>query len=167
MTDEKKERKLKAEALLAMGDTPKQVHEKLGVPEVTARLWKKKLEEQNTDLETVVDVDLPTLHQVAENIKSNAPQTVIDKVDKLVDGVTGLKQLEPKFHSVVLNLLTKAETLSQTEDLSVKDWLSLSNGIGSLYANIFNKSGVNVNVLNQTQVSSEKLSMFRGSMRNS
>ena len=167
MIDIKKERKLKAESLLAMGETPKQIADKLQIPYVTVMSWKKKLAEQSTDLDTVVDVDITTLHQVANKIKETAPEGVSKQVDKLVEGVTGLKQLEPKFHSVVMNLLEKAETLSKDNNLTVKDWLALSNGIGNLYANIFNKSGVNVNVLNQTQVSNEKLTMFRGTMRHS
>ena len=160
MIDIKKERKLK-------GETPKQIADKLQIPYVTVMSWKKKLAEQSTDLDTVVDVDITTLHQVANKIKETAPEGVSKQVDKLVEGVTGLKQLEPKFHSVVMNLLEKAETLSKDNNLTVKDWLALSNGIGNLYANIFNKSGVNVNVLNQTQVSNEKLTMFRGTMRHS
>ena len=173
VTNAKQERRLKADALLAMGETPKSVGEQLGIPEVTVRSWKKKLETTNEDLDTVVQVDATTLHQVAENIKATAPPTVIKKIDKLVAGVTGLQELEPKFHSLTLTLLEKAEELTKIVDedgksaLSVKDWLALSNGIGNLYANIFNKSGVNVNVLNQTQVSGEKLSMFKSTMRNS
>ncbi len=163
-----KEIKLKADSLLSMGESFDRVHEITKVPIVTLRSWKKRLDAtNNNDLNVVVDVDLPTLHHVAEEIKKNAPAEVVKKVDMLVKNVVGLKQLEPKFHQVVMNLLTKAETLSADEDLSIKDWLAISNGIGNLYTNIFNKSGVNVNVLNQTQVSGEKMQMFKSSMRGS
>ena len=167
MTDEKKTRRLKADALLASGASIDDVAKQLGIPKVTVRSWKKKLEAQNNDLNTVVEVDAPTLHQVADKIKETAPAEVSKKVDKLVDGVVGLKILEPKFHTVVFNLLEAAEEMSVKQDLSVKDWKDLSTGIATLYSNIFNKSGVNVNVMNQTQVSGEKLTMFRTNMRRS
>ena len=167
MTDAKRERRLKADALLANGTPIDEVANKLGIPEVTVRSWKRKLEEQNEDLKTVVKVDAAVLHSIADKVRETAPADVIKKVDNIVDKVVGLQQLEPKFHSIVMNLLEKAEELSKDSDLSVKDWKDLSSGIGLLYANIFNKSGVNVNVLNQTQVSSEKLQMFKSTMRTS
>jgi len=162
------ETRTKIEAELAMGRTPKDLESKYGIPYVTIQGWKKKLQkatEGTTDLSAVVEVDLETLHTVAEAVKELAPPEVIKKVDKLVEGVTSLQTLEPKFHAVVLALLNRAEKLAKDEDLSVKDWSMLSAGMGSLYANLFNKSGVNVNVLNQTSVNNEKLSMFKGSMR--
>jgi len=163
------ELKLKAEALLAMGETPKAVAEKLNMGYQTALSWKKRLDKKNEsqgDLQAIIEVEPTTLHTIAESVKETAPPKVAKQIDKLVDGVTGLQKLEPKFHAVVINLLEAAEEMSVHQDLSVKDWATLSTGIGSLYNSIFNKSGVNVNVMNSTTINSEKMSMFKGSMRN-
>ena len=64
-----------------------------------------------------------------------------------------------------MNLLEAAEKMSKSEGLSMKDWTALSNGIGNLYANIFNKAGNTVNILNQQNMNETKLSMFKGAMR--
>ena len=162
----KEERKLRAEALLMLDTPAKEVATRLGIPYQTVQSWKRKLDTDTKDVNTVVKVDSTTLHAVADKIRETAPDKIANKVDKLVEGVTSLQTLEPKFHSVVMNLLEAAEEMSMRNDLSVKDWSMLSSGIGQLYANIFNKSGVNVNVLNQTQVNNEKMQMFKGSMRN-
>ena len=162
--------RVKADALLAMGKPAKDVAELLDISYQTVQSWKKRLvtkQEGLSDLETVVEIDLPTLHTVAAAVKENAPDRVSKQIDKLIDGVTGLQQLEPKFHTVVFNLLEAAEEMSLKGDLSVKDWAVLSTGIGALYNSVFNKSGVNVNVMNQTNVSSEKMSMFKSTMRSS
>jgi hypothetical protein len=160
-----RELRLKVEAELAMGKTPKELSAKYEVPYVTIVNWRKKIDTEVKDVNVVTQVDPVVLHSVAEGIKREAPRDVAKKIDKLVDGVTSLQTLEPRFHAVVLNLLEAAEEMSMRENLSVKDWKTLGDGIGSLYTSIFNKSGVNVNVMNQTNVSGEKLSLFKGSLR--
>jgi len=155
------------DAELALGVSPRKIAEKYKVGYGTILLWQKKIKEQNNNLETVMAVDANTLQAVADKVKENAPKKVVKQIDNLVDGVTNLQQLEPKFNSMVLKLLEKAEQLAEDDELTVKDWSLLSAGIGALYANIFNKAGVNVNVLNQNQVSGEKMSMFKATLRDS
>ena len=167
MTDTKQELRIKVEAELAMGKNPKELSDKYNVGYQTINNWRKKLVDKkgNNDLATVVEVDEKTLHIVASKLKEDAPQEMVKKIDKLVDGVVGLQQLEPKFHAMVLKLLEKAEELSDSETLTVTQWKMLGDGISNMYANIFNKSGVSVNVMNQTNVSGEKLSLFKASMK--
>jgi transposase len=160
-----KELRLKVEAELAMGKSSKELSAKYEVPYVTIQGWRKKLDNEVKDVNVVTKVDPAILHTVAQRVKEEAPAEVAKKVDKLVAGVTSLQTLEPKFHAVVLNLLEAAEEMSKRENLSIRDWKTLGDGIGSLYASVFNKSGVNVNVMNQTNVSGEKLSLFKGSLR--
>ncbi len=167
MTETKKERRIKIEAELAMGKSAKDLADKYDMSYQTIQLWKRKLDEDAPakDVEVLVQTDPRTLHTIAEAVKKEAPAAVVAQIDKVVDGITSIQQLEPQFHAVVLNLLNKAEELSSAEDLSIRDWKVLGDGISSMYANIFNKSGVSVNVLNQTQVSGEKLSLFKSSMK--
>jgi len=156
----------KVEAELAMGKKPRELSNKYDIPYVTINGWANKMTKaKETDISAVVAVDPATLHIVADRLREEAPAEVVKKIDKLVDGVVGIQQLEPKFHAVVLSLLERAEVLSRDSELSIKDWKVLGDGISNMYANIFNKSGVSVNVMNQTQVSGEKLSLFKSSMR--
>ncbi len=156
--------RIKIEAELAIGKTPKYLAEKYSRSYGTILSWQKKLNDKNTDVDTVVAIEPEILHAVAARIKEDAPKRVAQQIDKIVDGVTSLQSLEPKFHAVVLNLLERAETLSQDKDLTIKDWALLGTGIGQLYTNIFNKTGVNVNVLNNTQVNGEKMQLFKSSL---
>jgi len=170
------EMKLRIQALLSMGEMPMEIAEKYDVPYVTIQGWKKKLEKASSEdakVEKLVKTDPIILQGIVDKLETVAPSDVVKKAQKLVDGVTGLQQLEPKFHAIVFNLLDMAEKMMSAVDeddgepvvLSIKDWTMLSNGIGTLYTNIFNKSGVNVNVMNQTTVNSEKVSLFKSQMR--
>ena len=158
--------KLKIEAELSLGKTPKELSEKYNVGYQTILSWKKKLEAKTHDanINSVVSVEPEVLHMVADKLKQDAPPMVVKQIDKVVEGAIGLQTLEPKFHAVVLQLLERAETLSKDKDLSIKDWKILGDGIGQLYTNIFNKSGVSVNVMNNTQISGEKMSLFKSSL---
>ncbi len=154
-------------AELREGKKSKELSEKYGVPYITIQTWKQKLNKGGADekIQQLVQIDESALQVVVEKVKESAPPKVAKEIEKVVDGVVGLQKLEPEFHTLVTKLLTKAESFADAEDLAVKDWVAISNSIGLLYANIFNKSGVNVNVLNQTTVHGEKMSMFKGSMR--
>jgi len=162
-----KDLRLKAEALLVSGLTSKEVSDKLGIAYITVQTWKQKLGEEQTEatISDLVKVDKEALLQVKTIVEQNAPPKVAETIGKVVDGVIGLQELEPKFMTVVTKLLTKAEEMATKEDLSIKDWVAISNAIGLLYSNIYNKSGTNVNVLNQTNLHSEKMSMFKANQR--
>lgn len=165
-----KELRTKVETELTLGKTPRELEEKYNIPYATINNWKNKMdvsEEGKEELEVLLDTDIKTLQVVSESVKQMAPKELTPKIDKLVEGVTALQQLEPKFHTTTLRLLERAEEFAESEDLTVKDWLTISQGISSLYASMFNKSGNTVNVLNNTNINNEKLSMFKSTMRNS
>ena len=161
--------KLQVEAELALGKRVVDLSEQYDIPYATVSAWARGLnsKKESALIDELVTVDATTLQVVANQIKEVAPPAVARQVSKLVDSVIGLQQLEPKFLSMVENLLEKGQDLLDKEDLNVKDWVLISNAMGSLYSCIFNKSGVNVNVLNQTNVSNERLSMFKSSMKDS
>lgn len=162
--------RLKIEAELAMGTPARELSDKYDVPYVTINSWKNKIENEQAmdkDLDVIVKADQPTLHLLAEKVKSEAPKKMAEKIDKVVEGAEALQKLEPKFISLTYSLLNKAEELLGDADLSVRDWKDISMAIGTLYTSIYNKSGVNVNVMQNNNINSEKLSMFKSSMRNS
>lgn len=158
--------KAKVDAELALGKTPTELSHKYGIPYVTINGWKKKLEDTNKNVEELKKIDPVIVNAVIETIKETAPAEVSDKLDALGEAVTSLDTLEKKFHTIVMNLLNAAETMSKKEDLSIRDWKALGDGIGSLYSSIFNKAGVVVNNLNQTTVSGEKMTLFKNSLKN-
>jgi len=162
----KEELRITVEAELTLGKAAKDVAEQHNLPYVTVVGWRKKLAERNREANAsdVVNVDPEVLHMVANRLKDEAPPSVAKQIDAVVDGATGMKSLEPKFQAVVLNLLIRAEELSKDSELTIRDWKMLGEGISALYTGIFNKSGVSVNVQNNTQVSSEKMSLFKSSM---
>ena len=160
-----KELRTKIEAELQLGKTPKELSKKYNVNYQTINSWKKKLQskEVEKDIEELRQVDEHTLKLVAEKVKSEAPKEVAEKVDKLIDGVIGLQQLEPKFHAIVFELLSWAEDKLQ-ENLTVRDWATISKTISDLYSAIFNKNNVQVNVLNNTTIHSEKRKIFNAKL---
>ena len=159
--------RLKAEAKLSSGMTSREVSEEMGIAYITVHSWKNKLEDQDAEATVcdLVKVDKDALRTVKQMVEENAPPKVAKEIGKVVDGIVGLQSLEPKFLTVVTKLLEAAEEMAGKDDLSIKDWVAISNGIGQLYSNIYNKSGTNINVLNQNQVNGERMSMFKGSMR--
>jgi transposase-like protein len=153
---------------ISAGIDLKELARKYNVPYSTCASWKRKHENEQdvtNDIAVLVKTDEYALKEIAEAVKETAPAEVCAKIDKVVAGVIGLQELEPKFHAVVFKLLESAETLADNEKLSVKDWRDISAGIGTLYASIFNKNAMSVNVVNQTTVNNEQLSMFKGSMK--
>ena len=48
-------------------------------------------------------------------------------------------------------------------EMTIKDWATISNTIGSLYSAIFSKNVTNVNVMNNTNISGEKREIFKAS----
>ena len=159
--------KTKAIGLLELGKTPREVSEKLGIGYQTVLGWKKKLDSRSEDdgLSSLVEVDEATLTIVADRIKEEAPAAVAKKVDKLVEGVVGLQKIDEKFRTVVYELLEWAELQSQREDLSVNEWKTIGTTISSMYTAIFSKNVTNVNVMNNTNISSDKREIFKASLR--
>jgi len=159
--------KLKATSMLRTGKTSKEVSSELGLPYVTVHTWKKKIdaELENNEVVELTTIDPSTLHSIAEEVKLKAPKTVAKEVDKLVEGVVGLQKIDEKFRTVVYELLEWAELQSQREDLSVNEWKTIGTTISSMYTAIFSKNVTNVNVMNNTNISSDKREIFKASLR--
>ncbi len=161
-----KETRLKVEHELRMGKTAKDLAEKYDISYPTVIGWKKKLDEStiiDEPINNLIEVDEQTLVAVAEKVKAEAPDIVKKKIDKLVDGITGLQRLDEKFHALVFDILEQAEVFLAEPDIKPKDWAMIAGTIGSLYTAIFSKNVTNVNVMNNTNISSEKREIFKAS----
>ena len=155
------EPQLKAKALLAMGEKPKDVADKTGVA-YSKVLQLKKIEEQS-DVEVI---DPAILHMVVEKAKEEAPAKVVKKLEMVAEGLTGLQVLDNEFHTTMSAVLKRANEFLNDDELKTSEWVAITNALSNAYNSIFNNKGVSVNVNNGTQVSSNQLSMFKNSLRN-
>ena len=163
-----RELRLKVESELRMGKKPRELVEKYDISYPTIMGWRKKLESELEDenVSAVIDVSPQILHEVAERVKAEAPEPIKKEVDKLVGAVVGLDRLNEKMHEVAYKLLNRIDQIiSMNEDLSTKEISMLAQSLGQLYNSFNNKSVTNVNVMNQTNISTEKREIFKSSLR--
>ena len=167
------ETRARAIAMLQTGSPIKEVADKLGVSRGIVSKWNRKLRAENEEqlVQDMVKADPATLLLVADKVKdevAEAPlpekdiKVVQKKVDALVDGAIGLQKIDEKFQTVVYELLAWAEERTKGE-MTIKDWSTIASTIGSLYTAIFSKNVTNVNVMNTTNISSEKREIFKAS----
>jgi len=156
-----------AKALLKMGEKAKDVAEKTGLSYQKVLAIKKSMIADDTqrELGDIVAMDPVALDIIVEKAKSEAPKRVVKEIERIQEGVTGLQKLDGEFHTTFSLVLSKAEDYLSREDLKASEWVAITNALSSAYNNIYNNSGVSVNVDNSTKVSSHSLSMFKGSLR--
>jgi transposase len=163
----KEELRTRIEAELLTGAEPRELEEKYGVPYPTILGWKKKLlkEAPTEDIAELTNATKATLEIVREKAKEEAP-VVAKKIDKIIDGVEGLKILEPEFHSVMHKAVKRAHSFIEKDDLTIKEWELITKTLANAYSAIFNKGGTNVNVV-QTNLNAnqEALSFFKASKK--
>ena len=170
---DKQELRTRVEAELLTGATAQDLADKYGVAYVTINSWKKKLlsEQPTADVSALTNVDTATLEMIKAKAKEEAP-IVAGKIDTIIDGIIGLKELEPEFHTAMMKAVKMASAFLDAVDdegestVSVKEWQMITNTLGAAYGAIFNKAGTVVNVA-QTNVSSanENLAFFKLSQK--
>jgi len=161
------------EAELISGASATELAVKYDTPYATINNWKKALlaEAPNTKISELTNQTVATLEVIRDVAKAQAP-AVAGKIDRLIDGVEGLKSLEPEFHSAMLKAVKLAQNfLDATDDegnstLSVKDWQTITSTLSMAFGALFNKAGTTVNVA-QTNVTAESqnLAFFKASQR--
>lgn len=169
----KEELKTRIEAELLSGATPTELAVKYDVPYATVNDWKKKLlsEKPSTQVSDLTNQTVATLEIIRDTAKAQAP-AVAGKIDAIIDGIEGLKTLEPEFHTAMLKAVNLAQTfLDATDDegnsvVSVKEWQIITSTLAQAYGALFNKAGTTVNVA-QTNVTAESqnLAFFKASQR--
>ncbi len=158
---------VKIQALLELGEKPKDIAEKLGCGYQKVLSERKKMETKraNRKIDDIVTIDPIALEIIVDKAKEEAPASVIKRLDRVAKGITGLQKLDGEFHRTFSIALKRANEFLEGEKLKPSEWVSITNALSSAYNNIYNNSGVNVHVDNSTQVSSNNLSMFKGAMR--
>ena len=159
-------KKAKALVDLKEGMKPKEVAEKYDIPLSTVYVWKRELAsgKLNEDIDRVVEVDPEVLHEVAAEIKAKAPEPVRKEVDKLTKAVEGLERLNERMQELALKALNRVEVALSDPDLSNKDLALLSGIIKDLYMAFNSKNITNVNVVNSTNISTEKREIFKAKL---
>jgi len=157
----------KIQALLSIGEKPKDIAERLDISYHKVlnaqKVYKSNI--NNDSVEHVKALDPVALELIVEKAKAEAPTKVIKSLKVIQDGITGLQKLDSEFHSTFSLALGKAEEFLARDDLKPSEWVAITNALGNAYRNIFNDSGVKVNIDNSTSIQSDKLSMFKGSLR--
>ena len=166
----KEEQKTRIEAELLSGAATKYLADKYSMPETTIASWKTKLNKESEDVKIgkLTEHTKASLEVIREVAKEQAPKAA-PKIDKIIDGIEGLKQLEPEFHTAMSLAVKRAQEYLSEENtiLTIKEWQLITSTLASAYGALFNKNGTTVNVAN-TQVNSadENLNFFKASRRN-
>lgn len=150
------EQKVRVQALLATGKTPKEAAELTGVGYQTILSIRKQGVPKLLD--EVKSIEPVTLQIIADAAKDVT-------IDEAVEGITGLQALDVRFQRVIGAAIDRSEEFIKQEDLKVSELVAITNSLSGAYNNIFNNKGVNVNVNTGMQFSDNKLSMFKGSLR--
>ena len=169
----KAELRTRVEAELLVGKEPRELSDQYGIPYVSILGWKKKLmaEKPEAEISDLTQQTKASLEIIREVAKEQAP-VAAKKIDAIIDGVQGLKELEPKFHSALLKAVHVAQGfLDEVDDegktvLSIKEWQLITTTLSTAYGALFNKAGTVVNVA-QTNVNAEQQNMafFKSSQR--
>ena len=157
---------LKAKAMLAQGMKPRAVAEKLEIGYPTVIKYRKQLREEAEEakISMVASVDPIALEVIVGEIEKDA--SIKLDTDPIIEGARGLAKLQPKFATAMEKLLDRASDLADDEDLTPNGLLTLSKAVGTLYADVYNNKGTQVQVNNTTNnVSGDKMSTFAESQR--
>jgi len=160
--------RMKIEAELRLGKKAKELSEKHGIPYVTIRVWAKKInsEQADIDVDELIQYDETTLHGMVEEIKATAPTKVeVKKAEALVNDIIGLQRLEEKTRSVSFSILNKVEAyLAIQSEPNLKELREAAGIVGVLHTALFNKNTTQVNVMNNNNISGEKREIFKASL---
>ena len=164
-----KSKRLEVEGLILAGEDLDRLAEDYNIHINTLYSWRRRLQRdatENTDIAVLgelVDND-DALHTLAEQAKQNNPDMAED-IDKVVDGVVGFNKLDGVFQDAAELLIQKAKVMVARRDLTPKEWELLAKGIGNLYSSFYNKNVTNYNVVQQTNVNANKVSVFKGALK--
>jgi len=159
--------KARIAALLELGETVPEIARILNIPYTTVKMIRADIDKS---YESVLITDVKAMHPkilevaVEEASKIVSPE-VAHELGKLKEGVQGMEALDLSFQTTMGHALDAASRKLQDEDIKTAELVSLTNAISRAYSDIFNSKGVSVNVNNGQQFSTDKLSMFKGSLR--
>jgi len=155
------------EALLAIGENPKEISERLGVDYSAVSDIRRNVRNAKKDADVKWAAQAPEvlISEMVDRAKREAPSAVVRKMDKIHEGLKGIQLLDSEFHTTMTKALKKANQFLDQEDLKVMEWVAITNSLSIAYNNIFNSKASQINVNNGNVISSDKLAMFKGALR--
>lgn len=147
------------------GKKPRDVAESLDVSNSTAYQWHSEWKAAKDDIAVELARELPgvVLHEAIEEISEHAPQELKQAAGRLERSMQGLDQLNEELQAQAFKILGQVSKRID-EDLELKE-LRIATEIVTSLVNAFNSKNItNVNVLNQTNINDEKLSLFKSSL---
>lgn len=169
----KDELRTRVEAELLSGVQSRLLAEKYEIPYVTVMLWARQLNEETestkvSDITQSTKASLEVIHAAAV---ATAPAAA-KKIDQLMTGLVGLKELESEFHASMHKAIQIANNfLEQVDDegnstLTINEWKLITTTLSGAFTALFNKSGTTVNVAQTTvNADSENLKFFQASKK--
>jgi Asp-tRNA(Asn)/Glu-tRNA(Gln) amidotransferase C subunit len=135
----------------------------------TIKGWENRLraiDKQDNDIDILKQASASkTLTDLAERAKEEASPAIVGQIETIVDGVEGLNKLDSKFHEVLYKAIEVGEKFLQEDDLKLGDWKVIVNTLSQAYASVFKSNGTNVQINQNTQINSGKVSGFKASLR--
>lgn len=122
-------------------------------------------EEINKDAEAgkIVDIanveNLNMIHDVVTNsdLPSVNKMQILDTVDK----ASGLQLLDKRFQKTVNAMLDRAERFAKDENTTPTELVDLIKATTSGYKDMFGKSGININMGDNGNITNQTLNQFR------
>jgi len=139
-------------AELRFGKTPREISKKCDTPYVTILSWSKTMKkaiEKEALVDTVTEVSPTVLSSVITELKERAPtEELKNELTKVANGIDGAKMMSDSFQSAIGKVIKWAEKHLDNEDLSLKDWGTISATLTTMYTAVFSKNVTNINMVN-------------------
>ena len=169
----KDELRTRVEAELLTGKEPIELSKTYDVSYAIILNWKKKLlaEKQPEVISELTQHTKASLEVIRQQAVEVAPKAA-KAIDNIIDGINGLKELEPEFHTALQKSVKVAQKfLDDVDDdgnttLSIKEWQLITSTLANAYSALFNRAGTTVNVAQTSvNVGEQNLAFFKASQK--
>ena len=161
------------DVMIVQGKSEEEIKEKLNYAPETIKLAAKKMrrESKYKHIDKLARASEPVVNALYTQLMNEAPSAdVRDEAGVALHTINSLRNLERSFHNSFNKILVKANVILDSEDLTTKDWITVTNTLSSSFKDIFNSTGTTINVAQAGSVgntdNSQNLTMFQDSKSN-
>lgn len=165
-----KAKKNKVIEKLIKGYNCKKISKELGLKYQTVLAISKEVDDASREENINIIKDLPDegLAIVADLIddKKDLPVIVRSKLKEVATGGNKLKKLESKFQDLLSETVDRASEFLKEDNLTPKEFTDIAKTIGTIYKDVFNQKGMNVQINNGDNIgiSNQSLNVFKKSL---
>jgi len=156
--------KLAIQAKLRLGISPRDIADQLDVklPTVYKLSQDLKRGEENDLVDELHALPIETVAHIVTEAKKepNIPAPMTEAFDAVVAGADGLKKLDMSFQATMTNVLSRFDEMLQDKELALKDIVLISNTTANAYEKVFT-AGTNIHIGDNNSHSSQKLTVFQ------